>query len=246
MYIYLLLFVFGACIGSCITAVSYRMPIRQDLVFKRSFCPKCNAQLRIRSLIPIFSWIIQGGKCLSCGSKISFRYPLIELLSVINFVLPYRFLGNNLLLTVFVICLLELILLMSIIDLENYQIPLSTQMVFFSMSIIYATFFKHNFVHSIKSGLMYLTIFYLISKIVSLYKKQQAIGFADLTLVLSIGIFLAIKYLHIFLILTGIIGTVFGSLWLRLNKNKLNIFPFGPVILITFLCIFIINLNIVK
>ena len=72
----------GAAIGSFLNVVIYRMPRGLSLSEpKNSFCPKCKKQLTPIELIPLLSWVFQGGKCKGCQSPIPFRYPLVELIT---------------------------------------------------------------------------------------------------------------------------------------------------------------------
>lgn len=77
---FLFVFILGVCIGSFLNVVIYRVPNGLDFVHGRSFCPKCGHKLAARDLVPIFSFVVLGGKCRYCKEKISFRYPLIEAL----------------------------------------------------------------------------------------------------------------------------------------------------------------------
>jgi len=68
----------GACVGSFLNVVIYRVPRGKSIVSPPSHCPKCNHKIRSYDNIPIFGWFLLGGKCRDCKMPISFRYPLIE------------------------------------------------------------------------------------------------------------------------------------------------------------------------
>lgn len=72
---------FGLCVGSYSNVVIYRSPLDGISSFrpKRSFCPGCNRQLTWSENIPVFSWLLQRGRCRGCQGGISFRYPAVEL-----------------------------------------------------------------------------------------------------------------------------------------------------------------------
>lgn len=70
---------FGAIFGSFLTCMVYRVPREINLSLPPSYCPSCNKRLRAIDLIPIFSWIIFGGKCRMCKIPIPFRYIAIEI-----------------------------------------------------------------------------------------------------------------------------------------------------------------------
>lgn len=73
---------FGAAIGSFLNVVIYRMPRGLSLSNpKNSFCPKCKNRLQMADMIPLFTWLIQRGKCKYCGDKIPSRYFWVEFLN---------------------------------------------------------------------------------------------------------------------------------------------------------------------
>ena len=81
-FVALAAFVLGACIGSFLNVVIYRLPLGLSVNEpKRSFCPHCRQPIRARHNLPIFGWLLLGGKCADCGGSISIRYPLIEFLT---------------------------------------------------------------------------------------------------------------------------------------------------------------------
>ena len=73
-----LLTICGACVGSFLNVVAYRLPRGQSIVAPRSRCPSCEAQIAGYDNIPIVSWAMLGGRCRSCATAISARYPLVE------------------------------------------------------------------------------------------------------------------------------------------------------------------------
>ena len=83
--------VFGLMIGSFLNAAIYRLPEPGLTLWtpKRSLCPKCEHQLTWRENIPLLSWVLQRARCRWCKAPISVRYPLVELLTGILFLLAY-------------------------------------------------------------------------------------------------------------------------------------------------------------
>ena len=86
----IIVFVFGAVIGSFLNVCIYRIPRSKSIVKPNSFCPNCEKPIEFYDNIPIVSYIILGGKCRHCGTKISKRYPFIELLTAVFFLIFYR------------------------------------------------------------------------------------------------------------------------------------------------------------
>lgn len=70
--------VLGAIIGSFLNVVTYRLPRRESLITPASHCPKCGEPVKPYDNIPVLSWLLLRGKCRSCGTRISARYPLVE------------------------------------------------------------------------------------------------------------------------------------------------------------------------
>jgi len=80
-FISLYIFFLGSCIGSFLNVCIYRLPESKSIVRPGSACPKCGTPIKFYDNIPILSYLWLRGKCRRCGSLISIRYPLVELLS---------------------------------------------------------------------------------------------------------------------------------------------------------------------
>jgi prepilin signal peptidase PulO-like enzyme (type II secretory pathway) len=85
--------VIGLALGSFITMLSYRLPHRMSIIKPGSHCPICKTPLTARDLVPVLSWVASGGKCCHCGTKISARYPLIELATGISCSIAFVLIG---------------------------------------------------------------------------------------------------------------------------------------------------------
>lgn len=81
------LFAVGACIGSFMNVVVYRLPAGQHLLYPGSRCPCCGKPIRPYHNIPIFGWLALRGRCADCGARISPRYPAVELATALLFAL---------------------------------------------------------------------------------------------------------------------------------------------------------------
>jgi leader peptidase (prepilin peptidase)/N-methyltransferase len=76
---------FGAIVGSFLNVVAHRLPKGESLVSPRSRCPSCEVQIAAYDNVPIVSWLVLRGRCRHCGARISPRYPLVELLTLLTF-----------------------------------------------------------------------------------------------------------------------------------------------------------------
>ena len=77
----------GACVGSFLNVVAWRLPRQDSLFSPGSHCPHCGSRLRFWELVPLLSWLLQRGHCRRCGAGISIRYPAVEALTALLFVL---------------------------------------------------------------------------------------------------------------------------------------------------------------
>ena len=77
----LVLFLFGASLGSFWNLVADRLPLGQSIIAPASFCPECRTPVPWYGLIPVFGWFLVQGKCGACGAKVSPVHPLVETLS---------------------------------------------------------------------------------------------------------------------------------------------------------------------
>src|SRR5688572_954986 len=80
------LFCFGACAGSFMNVVIWRLPLGRSIVYPGSRCPNCGHAVRSYDNIPIINWLILRGRCRDCGVGISWRYPAVETLVASLFV----------------------------------------------------------------------------------------------------------------------------------------------------------------
>jgi len=69
---------FGACIGSFLNVVIYRLPRGMSLSKPGSHCPRCQKPIHWYHNVPVFGWLWLRGRCAACRSAISPRYPLVE------------------------------------------------------------------------------------------------------------------------------------------------------------------------
>ncbi len=92
---YLIVFLFGICIGSFLNVVIIRIPREESLIKRSSHCMTCGTKIRIIDLIPVFSWLFLRGKCHSCGEKISPRYPIVESLNGLVYMLVFWVMDFN-------------------------------------------------------------------------------------------------------------------------------------------------------
>ena len=90
-----IVFLYGICIGSFLNVLIYRLPNNESLIKRSSHCMTCQAKIRKRDLIPVFSWLFLRGKCHNCGARISPQYPIVEALNGILYIVALLVLDLN-------------------------------------------------------------------------------------------------------------------------------------------------------
>ncbi len=120
--LYIFSFILGSVIGSFLNVCIYRLPRGESIVFPPSHCTSCGSGIKFYNNIPVLSFLILGGKCADCGTRISLRYPAVELLSgLVMAGLFYKF-GLSLD-TLFYALLVYSLVAVTFIDLSHMIIP---------------------------------------------------------------------------------------------------------------------------
>ena len=125
----------GLSLGSFVNACAYRIPRGITIISVRSFCPNCQIKLSWKELIPVLSFIVQGGRCRSCKETISWRYPIVELVVAIVAVFLFFRYGFTLELLQIAIYFLLMIIIV-LIDWEYLIIPNNLILVGIGMGIL--------------------------------------------------------------------------------------------------------------
>jgi len=114
--------VYGLVVGSFLNVVIWRVPRHESIVRPPSHCPSCDMPIANRDNVPVFSWLLLRGRCRNCGTRISFRYPFVELLTGALFAAVGIVFHDSWVLPAYLLLTAALIAL-SAIDLEHYILP---------------------------------------------------------------------------------------------------------------------------
>ena len=210
---YIIIFIFGITIGSFLNVCIYRIPLGESVVTAPSHCMTCGWKLKWYDMVPVFSWLVLGGKCRNCKSKISVQYPIIEGVNGILYVVICAV--NGLEWSSMIYCFMaSALLVLSIIDWRTYEIPFGINVFLFVLGIAMTILDRGNLVEHLigmicVSGL--LGILYLLT-------GGRAIGGGDIKLMFACGLILGWKLILLAFFLGCIIGSVVHIIRMSVKK----------------------------
>lgn len=246
-----MIFLLGLVVGSFLNVVIYRYNTGLSVARGRSRCLACGRELRWFELVPVFSFLIQAGRCRSCRSRISWQYPAVELASGLLFVALFcRFSGLPAGWFLFWLGALiwSLLLVITVYDLRHKIIPDGLVYAFIILSLFFAllpfgqvslvTFLKH-----LVSGAVLFSFFFLLWW----FSSGRWMGLGDAKLALGAGFLLGWPGALSALIFAFWSGALFGILLIALQKTKIgwkSELPFAPFIVFGLALNFFLNLNV--
>lgn len=237
--IYILVFVFGLIIGSFLNVCIYRIPEGLSVVSPSSRCTSCGTPIKFYDNIPILSYIILMGRCRSCGTKLSLKYPLIEFINAVLYVVVlYRVgYGSPLVLLSYLVFVSSLVVIF-LIDLEHQIIPNSITLPGIPIAIVLGStilpdpLLPGNLLGikaSVAGCLAGGGSFYLIAVIGKAVFKKDAMGGGDIKMMAMAGGLLGWKGILLTAFLASLLGSIIGiSLILIKGKEWGARIPFGP------------------
>ena len=227
--LYLMSFVLGSVIGSFLNVCIYRIPAGESIVHPPSRCPACGSGIRWYQNVPVLSYMLLGGKCASCRIRISLRYPLVEALTGVLFVLVFHHFGLQGATLVYWLFAAALVTI-TFIDLDHQIIPdvisLPGIAVGFLCSFAVPWLSWTDSLLGILAGGGSL---YLVAVVYELLTRKEGMGGGDIKLLAMIGAFLGWKAILPIIFISSFMGTLVGVPVMLLKKadGKLAI-PFGP------------------
>jgi leader peptidase (prepilin peptidase)/N-methyltransferase len=221
---YLVVFVFGAVVGSFLNVCIYRIPRGESLILPGSRCPNCKERIAFYDNIPILSYLFLKGRCRNCGFKISLRYPIVELLNGLFYTSLYSSLGLGATFLAYSVFLSSLIVV-TFIDLDHQIVPDRITIPGIILGILLAsTLLPVGLKNSLSGALLGGGLFYLTAIL-----SRGGMGGGDIKLIAMIGAFLGWKEVLLTIFLGALSGSLVGVfLMVFRGKGRKHKIPFGP------------------
>ena len=224
----ILILIIGLCIGSFLNVCIYRIPREESIAFPPSHCTSCGYELKAVDLIPIISYLFLKGKCRKCGEKISIKYPLVELLNGVLYLLIFLRFGLSLSF-VFYSLLTSLLIVISYIDLDSKYIYSSTTILGVVLAAIYIVVGLYTKDISLSNNVLGGAIGYGIIYLIVVITKGMGQGDAEVAGVC--GLFIGIKGILVCLFISVVLGGLVAAIILIFKlKEKKSEIAFSPYI----------------
>lgn len=241
--------IYGLVLGSFLNVCVYRMPL--DLAIwkpARSFCPRCLGTIAWYDNIPVLSFLVLGGKCRRCGSKISWRYPAVELLTAVFFawaIFKHGATGEGYKLCAYAFLMIGCMFA----DLEERILPdeftlggmwlglgwaclLELPKPMILPILLWQSKLPAMFVNLLEAGLgaaLPTFVFWLVGEIYMRVRGREGLGFGDVKMVAMMGAFYGLGPALIGIAIGSVFASVFGLIFIKLKKEDASSYelPFG-------------------
>lgn len=268
----IIVFILGGCVGSFLNVCIHRLPKDMSIVGPRSFCPHCKKPIRWYDNIPVLSYLLLGGKCRACSGKISLRYPFVELLTAVIFLVLYSHFGPcwNLAKYGFFFCFL---IVVSFIDIDYHAIPAYLCFLAIAVGLLFdiratihfikvgaghldykllpifkafrALLFGLGFTYLFKLfGDIFISIYLALRKKESIDGEKESLGLGDVDFMGVVGVFLGVKAVIFVFFLAPFFALLYSVVAMVFKRSHL--IPYLPYLSLASAAMFFWGNHIVK
>jgi leader peptidase (prepilin peptidase)/N-methyltransferase len=242
-------FLFGLVIGSFLNVCILRIPAEKSIVLPASSCTKCGKAIAPYDNIPVFSWLILGGKCRNCKTKISAMYPAVELLTGLLFLACYYAFGltvDALKWAVFAALLVDL----TITDLRERILPDVVNFFGLGVGLLFSFFTTPmdgtamwianrwfafpppqpvlSFVDAILGAVAGSGLLWVVAEGYFRLRGREGMGLGDVKMMAAVGAFLGLQRTLLTVLAGSLLGSVIGIILIAVSKKDRNYeLPFG-------------------
>ncbi|MDO4314215.1 MAG: prepilin peptidase [Oscillospiraceae bacterium] len=218
----LLLAMLGLCVGSFCNVLIFRLPKGEEFVKTPSHCMACGHRLRWYELIPVASWLAQGGKCRSCGAKLSAQYPAVEALNGAAWLLTGWLFRGDPVHTALYCALFSLLLVVAVIDWRTFEIPNGLNLAILLLGAVQLALDREHWTLYL-IGMLSVSLFFLLLWAVT---RGSALGMGDVKLMGAAGLLLGWPRILLAMIIGSVSGAVIHSV--RMRRGVGRKLAFGP------------------
>lgn len=224
-------FVLGTICGNFINGIIYKLPRGESILSPRSHCPHCKTTIPFYRNIHIISFLLQKGKCASCGKEISIQYPIVEILT--GFVWMISFTYFTPLYGTMIALFSSILITLAWIDMQIMMIPLSLIVSGLILIIVGVMVGVLNWQTALWGGLTGVLIPLAMMGLTYLFTKRQGMGWGDVQLGFILGAWLGPLRMILTLFIAASLGLLVWvgvSLFKGFDKNRP--LPFAPYLVI--------------
>jgi leader peptidase (prepilin peptidase) / N-methyltransferase len=222
-----ILVMLGLAVGSFLNVCIHRIPRSQSLMRPPSRCPACEYQLRWFDNIPVASYAAILGRCRKCRTRISIRYPLVELATMALFVVHGEVFGWSALLVPRLLFACAMVVLFAI-DLEHHLLPNVITLPGIAIGLISSTVLPPGLVDALLGVALGGGVLWLIGEAYYRFSGHEGMGGGDVKMLAMIGAFLGWKLVLITLVLSSVAGSLIGLFVILIKRGGLKYaLPYG-------------------
>lgn len=211
----------GLCVGSFCNVLIFRIPKGEEFVRTASHCMHCGHQLGPTELIPLVSWLAQGGRCRACKAPISRQYPIVEGLNALLWLLA-ALLGGDIVTSLLLSLLSSLLLVIAVIDWRTFTIPNGLNLAVFLLGLLRVATDSANWPRFLMGMVSVSGLFLLLWAIT----RGQGLGMGDVKLMAAAGLLLGWMNILLAMVTGSVLGAVIHSI--RMRRGAGRKLAFGP------------------
>lgn len=241
-------FLFGLLIGSFLNVCIHRLPKEESIIAPRSRCPHCGQPIRWYDNIPLASFVLLGGRCRDCRGAISFRYPLVELLTGALFAILISDFGLTLAALKYA-AFVSMMLVLAFADLADrilpdeitlggaaagvllslFQlVPPGVAYLLLSLSRVTLSPRLLSLAESLLGALVAAGLLYLVAEIYYRIRHREGMGLGDVKMMALIGAFVGLRDAMMIVMVASILGAIVGLIFILLFRKGMTYeLPFG-------------------
>lgn len=243
------MFLFGLIIGSFLNVCILRIPSGKSIVLPASACPKCSQAIRAYDNIPVISYLLLGGKCRGCKTRISPMYPLVELLTGLLFFGCYQLFGLSTEALKWAIFSAIMVVLV-FTDLRERLLPDKVNYTGFVLGLIISFFtppsdgtalwlcgklFAYpppppviSFVDALLGAALGSGLLWAVSEGYFRMRGREGMGLGDVKMMLMAGAFLGVKRTLLTILAGSVLGSALGIAFILARRKESDYeLPFG-------------------